>query len=79
MRCQTDQENEPAAEWESLPHTWRNLNVIAYLNKYKMLLPRVPIGSHKFIAFQTAVSDFTVASLQFRQKMTPSNGDPPAT
>jgi hypothetical protein len=37
--------------------------VIAYLNKYKMLPPRVPIGSHKFIAFQTAVSDLTVASL----------------
>jgi len=42
--------------------------VLAYSNKYKMLPPRVQIGSHKFIAFQTAVSDSTVASLQSRQQ-----------
>jgi hypothetical protein len=45
--------------------------VIAYLNKCKMLPPRVQIGSHKFIALQTAASGLTVASLQFRQQMTP--------
>jgi hypothetical protein len=79
MTCQTDQENEPAAEWKNLPHTGRNLNVIDYLDKHKMLPPRVPIGNHKSIAFQTAVSDLTAASLQFRLKITPRNSDPSAT